>query len=176
MGMINRRKFFSYCLLTATTGLFKRGFAKSSYRTLSFYNTHTGEFLKETYWENGSYNSYALNKINYILRDFRNGEIKPIDINLIDLLYVIKSQLNSDEPIHIISGYRSPTTNQFLRKISTGVASKSMHIEGKAVDIYIPGVPLHVLRDTAINLRAGGVGYYPASNFVHIDTGRVRFW
>lgn len=174
--MINRRKFFSYCLFATTVSFFKNGFGNDLSRTLYFYNIHTGEFLKETYWEDGNYISSDLTKINYILRDFRNNEIKPIDINLIDLLYIIKSQLDFNKPIHIISGYRSLTTNEFLRKVSTGVASKSMHLEGKAVDIYMPGIPLNILRDTAKNLKAGGVGYYPSSNFVHIDTGKVRFW
>lgn len=174
--MINRRDFFGYCFLTTATLLLNRSFANKVERGLYFYNTHTGEYLKETYWENGVYIPQALSRINYILRDFRSGEVRQIDTNLLDLLYVIKSQLGTEKPFHIISGYRSPTTNDFLRKVSTGVASKSMHMEGKAIDIYIPDVPLHVLRDTAINLKAGGVGYYPASNFVHIDTGRFRVW
>lgn len=174
--MVSRRQFLGYCFLTTTALVFNRALANIPQRTLYFYNTHTGEYLKEVYWENGVYIPQALNRINYILRDFRSGEVKQIDIKLLDILYVIKAQLGTEKPFHIISGYRSPSTNDFLRKVSTGVANKSMHIEGKAVDIYIPDVPLRILRDTAINLKAGGVGYYPASSFVHIDSGRFRVW
>lgn len=176
MEMIDRRRFFKYCIATAVFGLSQKTLAQGGARTIYFYNTHTGEYLRETYWENGSYNTEALNRINYILRDFRVNEVRPIDVGLIDLVYVIKSILEPQKPIHIISGYRSARTNDFLRKVSTGVASKSLHTQGKAIDIYIPGIPLEILRDTAISLRAGGVGFYPSSNFVHIDTGSFRIW
>jgi uncharacterized protein YcbK (DUF882 family) len=144
---------------------------------LYFYNIHTGEFLKEVYWIDGSYNKNSLQKIFYILRDFRVNEIKPIDVKLLDTLYLIKKELNvENKPINIISGYRSPKTNQFLRENSSGVAKHSLHIEGKAIDIYIEGIPLTKLRDVAKSLKRGGVGYYPSSGFVHIDTGKIRHW
>lgn len=174
--MYSRRDFLGFCFSALAVSGWVKLLAAAPARSLYFYNTHTGEYLKEVYWEDGSYVPQALGRINHILRDFRTGEVRQIDLRLLDLLYVIKSQLGTEKPFHVISGYRSPRTNQFLRKVSTGVAGKSLHIEGKAIDIYLPDVPLHVLRDTAINLRAGGVGYYPASNFVHIDTGRFRVW
>jgi uncharacterized protein YcbK (DUF882 family) len=148
-------------------------------RTLSFFNTHTGERLKTAYCCGGEYQTDALNEINRILRDFRANEIKPIDPRLLDLLHELGGTLETDQPLHIISGYRSPHTNALLRErggAATGVASHSLHMDGKAIDIRIPGVKLDDLRAAARSLKLGGVGYYPASNFVHVDTGRVRYW
>ena len=148
-------------------------------RTLSFFNTHTGERLKTAYCCGGEYQPEALTQINHILRDFRANEVKPIDPHLLDLLHELGGTLETDQPFHIISGYRSPHTNALLRErggASTGVASHSLHMDGKAIDIRIPGVKLDGLRAAARSLKLGGVGYYPASNFVHVDTGRVRFW
>lgn len=148
-------------------------------RVLSFFNTHTGERLKTSYCCGGVYQPEALKDINYILRDFRANEIKPIDPKLLDLLHELGGTLETDQPIHIISGYRSPHTNSMLRQrggATTGVASHSLHMDGKAIDIRIPGVQLDHLRGAARSLKLGGVGYYPASNFVHVDTGRVRCW
>ena len=148
-------------------------------RVLSFFNTHTGERLKTAYCCGGVYQPQALDRINFILRDFRANEIKPIDPKLLDLLHELGGTLETDQPFHIISGYRSPHTNALLRGRggeTTGVASRSLHMVGKAIDIRIPGVKLDHLRGAARSLKLGGVGYYPASNFVHVDTGRVRFW
>jgi uncharacterized protein YcbK (DUF882 family) len=179
---MNRRDFLKFGLITGIYGLVPKSFGRivNSYfqeRTLYFYNTHTGEFLKETFYENGRYNKAGLKKIFYILRDFRTNEIAEIDIKLIDTLYILTKTLEvNNKPINIISGYRSPKTNNLLREISSGVAKNSLHMQGKAIDINISGVPLHILRDVAISLKAGGVGYYPSSNFVHIDTGKIRYW
>jgi uncharacterized protein YcbK (DUF882 family) len=148
-------------------------------RALSFFNTHTGERLSATYCCNGEYQSDALKAINYILRDFRANEVKPIDPKLLDLLHELGGVLETGQPFHIISGYRSPHTNSVLRAhggLQSGVASRSLHMVGKAVDIRVPGVKLDHLRGAAHSLKVGGVGYYPASNFVHVDTGRVRYW
>lgn len=148
-------------------------------RVLSLFNTHTGERLRTAYCCNGAYQPEALLRINYILRDFRQNEIKPIDPALLDLLYELGGTLGSDQPFHVISGYRSPATNSLLRGKSgahTGVATQSLHMVGKAIDIRLPGVTLGHLREAARSLKLGGVGYYPASNFVHVDTGRVRQW
>lgn len=148
-------------------------------RVLSFFNTHTGERLKTSYCCGGEYQPSALKDINYILRDFRADKIKPIDPKLLDLLHELGSTLETDQPFHIISGYRSPQTNALLRArggAQTGVASHSLHMDGKAIDIRLPGVKLDHLRAAARSLKLGGVGYYPSSNFVHVDTGRVRFW
>ncbi|HYL59130.1 MAG TPA: DUF882 domain-containing protein [Candidatus Acidoferrales bacterium] len=145
-------------------------------RTLKFYNLHTGESLNTTYWENGSYNPEELNRVNYILRDFRANEIKPIDPALLDLLSRIQTQLGTSESFQVISGYRSPLTNAMLHSNSEGVAVHSLHIDGKAIDISVPGRSLAQLRGAALAMKSGGVGYYPRTGFVHVDTGRVRWW
>ncbi len=153
--------------------------SKPALRTLSFFNTHTGERVKTTYCCDGRYEPAALKELNHILRDFRVDEVKAIDPKLFDLLHELSGTLETDSPFHIISGYRSPHTNAMLRTkggANTGVASKSLHMVGKAIDIRLPGVKLDHLRAAARSLKLGGVGYYPSSNFVHVDTGRVRFW
>ncbi len=149
--------------------------AQPAARALSFYNLHTGERLKTVYWEKGRYIPAALDEINYILRDFRQNEIKPIDRNLLDLLVILRERLHSNENYEVISGYRSPVTNAMLRAGSEGVASHSLHIDGRAIDIRVPGRSLGVVRAAALSMRQGGVGYYPG-RFVHVDTGRVRWW
>lgn len=145
-------------------------------RTLSFYNLHTGESLRTIYRAGDGYVASALADINHILRDFRANEVKPIDPSLLDLLFAIRSRLGTCEPFHVISGYRSPLTNAMLHARSEGVAAHSLHVEGKAIDIRVPGQDLATLRRVALELRRGGVGYYPSPDFVHVDTGRVRFW
>jgi uncharacterized protein YcbK (DUF882 family) len=110
------------------------------------------------------------------LRDFRTGEVKEIDTDLLDLLFALHQKLESTVPYHIISGYRSPSTNSFLSMISKGVVKNSMHIYGKAIDIRLPGYQLKTLQRAAVELRKGGVGYYPSSDFVHVDVGRIRYW
>lgn len=145
-------------------------------RSLSFHNLHTEETLRKTYFSKGRYIPRVLSDINYILRDFRSGDVHPIDIKLLDLLYEIKRRLGTKEPFLVISGYRSPATNRYLREHSGGVANKSMHMFGKAIDIRLPSIALETLHRTAIALRRGGVGYYPESNFVHVDVGSVRYW
>ena len=150
--------------------------ADSSARALSFDNLHTGEKLNTVYWEHGQYIPDGLDKINYILRDFRRNEIKPIDPRLLDLLVALRSRLGTEAPYEVISGYRSPVTNAMLHARSEGVALHSMHVEGRAIDINVPGRSLRILHLAALSLRGGGVGYYPRSNFVHVDTGRVRQW
>ena len=180
---ISRRSFLKTGLL-ATAGLTLpvSSFARiadslAPEKTLSFYNTHTGEKLKKaTFWTQGKYVPGTLDEINYILRDFRADEINPIDPQLLDLLYAISRKLGTDKPFHIISGFRAPSTNSFLRQQSQGVAKRSLHMEGKAIDIRMPGQDLTALRQVAVALKRGGVGLYPESNFVHIDTGRVRYW
>ncbi len=145
-------------------------------RMLEFYNTHTDERLRATYWADGGYVASALTDINFILRDFRANEIKAIDLRLLDLLHRLNASLDTSQPFHVISGYRTAATNALLRGASEGVALHSLHIEGMAIDIRVPGRDLSVLRRTALTLRGGGVGYYPHSDFVHVDVGRVRTW
>jgi uncharacterized protein YcbK (DUF882 family) len=143
---------------------------------LSFYNIHTGETLKTCYRSNGKLIHRAVNRISHIMRDHRTGEIKPVDPNLLDLLHRIVLEEKPRSPLSIISGYRSPKTNAALRKVTAGVAPKSLHMEGRAIDIRIPGYQTTELRQIAIDLKCGGVGYYPESDFVHLDTGPVKVW
>ena len=142
-------------------------------------HTHTREKMSIAYALNGQYQADALAKLNHLLRDFRTNEKKPIDPKLFDLLHELSATLGTDAPFHIISGYRSPVTNSMLRQRGgshTGVATQSLHMVGKAIDIRLPDVKLKNLREAAASLKRGGVGYYPSSNFVHVDTGRVRYW
>jgi uncharacterized protein YcbK (DUF882 family) len=145
-------------------------------KTLSFEHTHTGEKLKLTYFERGKYIKEALQEINYLLRDFRTDDIHPIDIALLDQLFDLKQALGVNKPFHIISGYRSPFTNTQLRKHSHGVAEHSFHMQGRAIDIRVEGVSSKKIRNTALAMAQGGVGYYPRNNFVHLDSGRFRTW
>lgn len=148
-------------------------------RSLAFVHTHTREKMSIAYALNGQYQADALARLNHLLRDFRTNEKKPIDPKLFDLLHELSTTLGTDAPFHIISGYRSPVTNNMLRErggAHTGVATKSLHMVGKAIDIRLPDVKLKNLREAAASLKRGGVGYYPSSNFVHVDTGRVRYW
>jgi uncharacterized protein YcbK (DUF882 family) len=145
-------------------------------KALAFYNTHTGETLKTVYWNQGVYVPQALAEINYILRDHRTGEVREIDPDLLNLLCAIHQKLGSAAPFTIISGFRSPETNALLSSKNKGVAKKSMHLLGKAIDIRLPCRELKTLQGAAVDLRRGGVGYYPSSDFVHVDVGRVRCW
>jgi uncharacterized protein YcbK (DUF882 family) len=145
-------------------------------KSLAIYNPHTGESIKTVYWFRGKYLSSALRDIDYLLRDYRANEVKPIDPPLLDLLYSMSTLLETAEPFYVMSGYRSPSTNAMLRLLHAGVAENSMHIEGKAIDIRLPGREASYIRQAAVALQAGGVGYYPYANFVHVDTGPVRYW
>lgn len=145
-------------------------------RSLSLYNIHTGESLEAVYWANGRYLSEPLAEINHILRDHRTGKKQSFDTRLLDLLYSIRTKLEVQQPFYIISGYRSPKTNAILRKWDGGVARKSYHMYGKAVDIRLPGFRLSSLRRVAMEQKGGGVGYYPRSGFIHLDLGSVRYW
>lgn len=147
-------------------------------RSLSFVHTHTGEQLSVTYFQSGAYDDAALTRINVLLRDFRNEAVHRIDPQLLDALHALRCQCNSSEPFQIISGYRSPATNATLRGKSeaSGVAEHSLHMEGRAIDIRLPGLATRQLAMQARALQVGGVGYYRVSDFVHVDTGRVRLW
>jgi len=145
-------------------------------RRAVLHNLHTGETFNEVYFANGSYLPDALAEATRVMRDWRTGEERFIDPSLFDALTGVQQRLETARPFQIISGYRSPKTNAMLRGKSHGVAEHSQHMLGKAIDINIQGVDLRNLRNAALALGAGGVGYYPASNFVHVDTGRVRQW
>lgn len=145
-------------------------------RSLSFYHTHTGKALSVVYYKNGAYVPGALTAIDEFLKDFRNGEEHHIDPHLLDVLYDIKLKTRTHTPFKVISAYRSPETNLMLRDTTVGVAKDSMHLRGQAIDVRLDDVPLDRLRSVALDLKKGGVGFYPESQFVHVDTGRVRFW
>jgi len=145
-------------------------------RSLAFNNIHTGEHMQFDYWEKGAYVPDALMAINHLLRDYRNNEIHVIEPKLLDLLTLLHAKLESAAPFQVISGYRSPATNAMLHAESHGVAAKSLHMQGMAIDIRLADRALDVLHATASKLRLGGVGYYPGPDFVHVDVGRVRYW
>ena len=148
----------------------------SECRSLSFVHTHTGESLSCVYYQQGGYDSVTLTRVNHFLRDFRTDEVHAIDPGVLDILFAVRSRAGRDEPFHVISGYRSPMTNALLRSHSSGVSRHSLHMVGRAIDVRLPGFPTRKLRDIALAMGRGGVGYYSASDFVHLDTGRVRFW
>jgi uncharacterized protein YcbK (DUF882 family) len=150
--------------------------AAADHRRLAFVNTHTGERLDVVYHERGRYLDDALASIDRLLRDHRSDEVTSIDRDLLDSLVALRAALDTTQPLHVISGYRSPTTNARLAAASSGVARASLHLQGRAIDIRVPGRPLARVRAAALALRAGGVGFYPRSDFVHLDTGRVRSW
>jgi uncharacterized protein YcbK (DUF882 family) len=145
-------------------------------KTLAFHNLHTLEDLEVVYWRYGSYLPGALQEIDYMFRDRRTEEIHTIAPALLDVLHTLKHRLKTDVPFGLVCGYRSPKTNAMLRKRSKGVAKRSLHLKGMAVDIRVPGYRTAALRDAAMSLKAGGVGYYPRSRFVHVDIGPVRYW
>ena len=145
-------------------------------RTLRLYNTHTGETLRSVFWAEGQFLPDALADINKLLRDHRNNTIATMDPQLLVLLDKVSAQFGSNKVLHVISGYRSPESNQLLAERSNGVARHSMHMEGKAIDVRMPGLELASLHKAAMNAKGGGVGYYPDSQFVHMDTGRLRHW
>jgi uncharacterized protein YcbK (DUF882 family) len=164
-------------VLTAYTSL-SQGTTATGDRELSFYHTHTGKRLNVVYWQDGDYIDAALEEINAFLSDFRTGDRVEMDPELLDVIYDVRESLGSTGTYQIISAYRSPETNEMLRNrsASSGVARKSQHVLGKAIDVRLEGVKTAELRDAAIRLQRGGVGYYEKSDFVHMDTGRVRRW
>lgn len=146
-------------------------------RSIAFENLHTGERLNTIYWADGAYQPDALRDVARVLRDHRNNEVHPIDAGLLDLLSALTAKLDKTGCCYkVISGYRSPRTNAMLASLSSGVAHHSLHTQGMAIDIRVAGVGLVGLRDAAKSLRGGGVGFYPRSDFVHVDVGRVRYW
>jgi uncharacterized protein YcbK (DUF882 family) len=153
------------------------GLRDTGARTLSFNCCNTGESLKATtYWADGKYIPGALADINYALRDDRSGEVHPIEPKVLDLIHQIGKRLDTNCHFELYSGYRSPKTNAMLRRSDSGVAAHSLHMEGEAVDITLPGRSLKQLYRASLDMQAGGVGYYPDADFLHVDVGRVRRW
>lgn len=183
--MPSRRRFLAQGLAGASLLMLAPGFMRSAAaaeflvapaRKIALLNLHTGEECALTYWEKGSYVPEALTTINRLLRDHRNNAEHPMDVALLDLLTALHGKLETQAPYEVISGYRSPESNNAMHARSNGVARHSMHMEGKAMDIRVPGRALTAVHSTALAMGLGGVGYYPTSNFVHVDTGRVRQW
>jgi uncharacterized protein YcbK (DUF882 family) len=177
-----RRSFLGLGLLALSCCVSAPAWAKwtlpslKGVRALSFRNLHTDEKLSVAYWKDGVYDRIAWKKINHILRDHYSGETRVMSLGLMDLLHDLQTNLQNDNTIEIISGYRSPATNLRLREAGSGVAGNSYHMRGMAIDVRVDGTSLPSLHQTAVTMHRGGVGYYPKSQFVHLDVGPVRRW
>jgi uncharacterized protein YcbK (DUF882 family) len=145
-------------------------------RRLVLLNTHTGELLDTLYYRDGDYDAAEIGRLDWLLRDHRSGDVLAMERKLYDLLHDLSQAARVEPRYEIISGYRSPATNAKLAEKSDGVSSKSLHMQGRAIDVRLTGCPTADLRDLALAKRAGGVGYYQSSDFVHLDLGRVRSW
>ncbi len=179
LSLTSRRGFLGAAAAAGAGLLVPKGaFAQAiAPRVLRFDHLHTGERLAIEYWKGGTYESESLNAINHLMRDFRTGDVHPIDPPLLDLLHDLASVTGTQRPFEIISAYRSASTNAQLQAHGGGgVARQSLHLKGMAIDIRLADIPLKQLRRAALESRRGGVGYYPDSNFVHVDTGRLRTW
>jgi len=179
----SRRSFLKVSLLTTFAflhpGLAQANFPKGNQPSgrLNLYNIHTGEKINTTYRDpDGQYNAQAINELNWLLRCHHTDQQHPIDLQTLDFLDLLNSRLGRNNEIHVISGYRSPEYNDRLLRLGHKVAKNSLHLVGRALDIRIPGTALATLQRTALSARLGGVGYYPSSDFVHIDSGTFRTW
>lgn len=178
-GPLTRRQLFGGVAGLAVAGASGPAAARvlpAPRRVLSLVSLHTGERTSTCYWRDGRYDPEALARIDHLLRDHRTNDVTRIDVRLLDLLVALRRTLDSDSPFHVISGYRSPRTNQALATKGRGVARKSLHMQGMAIDIRLPGRDLDGLWRAARSLKLGGVGHYPKSGFIHVDVGRVRYW
>jgi uncharacterized protein YcbK (DUF882 family) len=190
---LSRRRLFSSTLATAAAFLLPSPLKASleklalesagekDVRSLSFHNTHTDEKLEAPYFVSGRYQESGLTAIDWILRDHRTGEVTRIDPKLLDMLHLLREQATAEGAARagvyeVISGYRSPHSNEMLRNRSGAVARHSLHLKGMAADVRLTSVPLRRLHAAALDIARGGVGYYPGDDFVHLDTGRVRAW
>lgn len=174
-----RREFLRAGGVAALGLLLGRGVANAAQaatRALPFYNIHTGEALSIEYFADGSYQSDGLRAANHVLRDHRTDTVHAIDPGLLDIAWALRRELGSREWIHVVSGYRSPETNEMLRRHRHGVAEASYHLSGRALDFFLPDREIRDLRLAALGLGAGGVGFYPRTGFVHVDTGPIRTW
>jgi uncharacterized protein YcbK (DUF882 family) len=182
---VSRRKFLGFGAVATVGALSATSIIPSASaaivrnegaRKVSFRNSHTGEMFSGVYRVGDKYLPDAFDRINIVLRDFRTNELFPIDPRVIDIVYTVHGMTQQSEPFEILSGYRCPKTNSMLRAGSGGVAKNSLHMTGQAIDLRLPGFNTKRIRDLAVSLMAGGVGYYAKSNFVHMDTGDVRSW
>lgn len=181
--ILNRRKFLGLSAAAVTVGAATLSVPAKALpyytfpvRELTFFNTHTNEMFRGAYYYAGGYDRTIMSQFCYLLRDHRSEEVARIDYRLFDVLHNLQASLQNFGTIEIISGYRSPQSNAMLASFSSGVAKNSYHMRGQAVDIRMDGIPTEYLHNAALSLGAGGVGYYPASDFVHVDTGPVRTW
>jgi uncharacterized protein YcbK (DUF882 family) len=178
--LATRRNFLALCGAAAisVTPLAAEAAAPRppSVRTIALLNPHTGEAIKASYWEKGRYVPEELDAVNYLLRDHWTNEVAEIDPKLLDVLHALQDRLDAKRAFHVMSAYRSPETNDMLRRNGERAAKHSLHMEGKAIDVRMPGRNVKYLHRAAVRLKAGGVGYYPRSNFVHLDVGPVRRW
>jgi uncharacterized protein YcbK (DUF882 family) len=178
----SRRRFLKIIsvgsLLTLSEPKILKAVVNGAYprKTLTLRHAHTGEVLKLTYFEQGHYIKDALREVSHLLRDYHTGEIHPVDPALLDQLYDLKLMLGIDKAFDVTSGYRCPRTNARLRKKRHGVAKRSLHMQGRAIDFRVDGLATHKIRSAAITMQRGGVGYCQRSDFVHLDTGSFRNW
>lgn len=183
-GALTRRRFVAAGIagtaaVAVGTLLPGAGFAAQELpatRSLAFRSLHTGEQVQAIYLRDGRLDAEGVRVLNHVLRDWRSGEVWDMDPQLFDLLFALRRRMDSSQPFELISGYRSPQTNATLAAASSGVAKRSLHMQGKATDIRLPERDLKALHEAALALQAGGVGLYSKSGFVHVDTGRVRHW
>ena len=176
-SVLNRRTFLGAAVAAAATAAIVPTRAVSfAPRSVKLYNVHTGEWLRTVYWADGHYIREAVRDINWILRDHWTDEIRPMNAGVIDIMEMLRNRLDTSEPFLVVCGYRSAETNHRLAMHSRGVAKNSYHIKGMAIDLRTEGRSVQQLRDAALSLQAGGVGYYPRSEFVHVDCGPVRRW
>jgi uncharacterized protein YcbK (DUF882 family) len=176
-SLLSRRRLLGAAVAATTAGLVAPVPALSfAPRSVSLYNIHTGEWLRTVYWADGHYIREAVKDINWILRDHHSDEIRAMDAGVLDLLGMLRDHLDTRDPFLVVCGYRSPTTNMRMYMHHEGAAKFSYHIKGMAVDLRSEGRDLSQIRDAALSLRCGGVGYYPRSDFVHVDCGPVRRW
>lgn len=179
--MLNRRQFLqnAACAGVAATAFstpLVNAQSQNHECSLRVYNIHTGESLTATFWADGHFIDEEIMALDIMLRDHRANIAYPMDRELYHRLYELQTLFNRREPLYLVSGYRAPSTNRQLRGMSDGVAENSLHTQGRAIDLRIPGVSHRHLHKAALNMKAGGVGYYPESGYVHIDTGRIRHW
>jgi len=178
MKLLKRRSLLraGAAMLAAVASPALANIQKSNVRSLALHNLHTGERQTLDYWIDGAYVPETLQSANHLLRDYHNNEIHVIEPKLLDLVNLLQRHLGSTADVQVISGYRSPATNAAMHEHSVGVAAHSLHMQGMAMDIRLGDVALDRLRNAALALQAGGVGFYPAEDFVHVDVGRVRRW
>ena len=176
-ALLTRRRVLGAVSAVAAVALIRPAPAISfAPRSISLYNTHTGEWVRTVYWADGHYIREAVRDINWVLRDHHSDEVRPMNAGVLDVLGMLRRRLECNDPFLVICGYRSPTTNQRMAMRHDGVASNSYHIKGMAIDLRCEGRDLPHVRAAAMSLRCGGVGYYPRSDFVHVDCGPVRYW